>query len=208
MAPDGVMTGDDTRLIGPGRLVVVVGPSGAGKDTLIAAARVRLAGNPAFVFPLRLVTRAASAAEDHLTISDGDFAHAVARGDFAFWWQAHGLKYALPAGIDDDIRAGRTVVCNVSRGVVSALRARYARLVVVLVTAPADILVARLAGRGRTSDGDLAQRLGREAPSPAEFAPDHVIENVGDIAGGAAHLVAAITGARSAPIPQVAADSI
>ena len=38
---------------------------------------VRLAGDPAFVFPLRLVTRAASAAEDHLTISDGDFATAV-----------------------------------------------------------------------------------------------------------------------------------
>ena len=63
MALDGVMTGDDTRLIGPGRLVVVVGPSGAGTDTLIAAARVRLAGNPAFVFPPRLVTPAASAAE-------------------------------------------------------------------------------------------------------------------------------------------------
>ena len=41
-------------------------------------------------------------------------------GDFAFWWEAHGLKYALPAAIDDDIRAGRTVVCNVSRGIVTA----------------------------------------------------------------------------------------
>jgi ribose 1,5-bisphosphokinase len=197
---------NNTRQIGPGRLVVVVGPSGAGKDTLIAEARARLAGDPAFVFPLRLVTRAASAAEDHLTVSDGDFGHAVSRGDFAFWWGAHGLKYALPAGIDDDIRAGRTVVCNVSRGIVSALRLRYAQLVVVLVTAPADVLAARLATRARTSDGDLAQRLGREAPSPA--APDAVIENVGDIADGAAHLVAAITGARPAPIPRVGADSI
>jgi ribose 1,5-bisphosphokinase len=200
--------GDDSRLIGPGRLIVVVGPSGAGKDTLIAEARARLAGDPAFVFPLRIVTRATSAAEDHLTISDGDFAHAVARGDFAFWWEAHSLKYAVPAAIDDDIRAGRTVACNVSRGVVSALRLRYARLVVVLVTAPAEVLARRLAGRGRTSDGDLAQRLGRAAPPQAEFAPDVVIENVGDIGDGAGHLVAAITGARPAPIPQVVADSI
>jgi ribose 1,5-bisphosphokinase len=76
------------------------------------------------------------------------------------------------------------------------------------VTAPADILAARLAGRGRTSDGDLAQRLGRGAPAQAEFAPDAVIENVDDIADSATHLVAAITGARPAAIPQAAAGSI
>jgi len=194
--------------IGPGRLVVVVGPSGAGKDTLIVEARARLAGDPAFVFPLRLVTRAATADEDHLTISHGDFAQAVGRGDFAFWWEAHSLKYALPAAINDDIRASRTVVCNVSRGIVTALRLRYLRLSVVLVTAPAEVLAGRLATRGRTSDGDLGRRLGREAPSPTEFAPDHVIENVGDIADGVARLIAAITAAWPAPLPQVAADSI
>jgi ribose 1,5-bisphosphokinase len=203
----GVMAGGNTGPIGPGRLVVVVGPSGAGKDTLIAQARARLAGDPAFVFPLRVVTRTATAAEDHLTISEGDFRQAANRGEFAFWWEAHGLKYALPAAIDDDIRAGRTVVCNISRGIVSALRLRYARLVVVLVTAPAEVLADRLAGRGRESDGDLGQRLGREAPSQAEFAPDHVIENVGDINDGTARLVAAITAARRTPIPQVAANS-
>jgi ribose 1,5-bisphosphokinase len=204
----GIMAGEDSARIGPGRLVVVVGPSGAGKDTLIAEARARLTRDPAFVFPLRLVTRTASAAEDHVTISDSDFAPAAGRGDFAFWWEAHGLKYALPAAIDDDIRAGRTVVCNVSRGIVTVLRQRYVRLVVVLVTAPAEVLAGRLAGRGRTSDGDLAQRLGRGAPPPAELAPDHTIENVGDVADGAARLTAAITAGRQAPIPQVAANSL
>jgi ribose 1,5-bisphosphokinase len=201
------MADGDTRPIGPGRLVVVVGPSGAGKDTLIAEARAQLVGDPVFVFPLRLVTRTVSAAEDHLPISEGDFAGAVSRCEFAFWWEAHGLKYALPAALDADIRAGRTVVCNVSRSIISTLRLRYARLVVVLVTAPADVLAARLAGRGRSSDGNLAQRLSRGAPPPAELAPDHVIENVGDIAESAARLVAAITGECLAPIPQVAADS-
>jgi ribose 1,5-bisphosphokinase len=148
--------GAGTGQVGPGRLVVVVGPSGAGKDTLIACARGRLAGDPVIVFPLRIVTRAASAAEDHRTISDRDFATAAEAGAFAFWWEAHGLKYALPAGIDDDVRAGRTVVCNVSRGIVAALRRRYACLDVVLVTAPAEVLAARLAARGRASNGDIA----------------------------------------------------
>jgi ribose 1,5-bisphosphokinase len=204
----GRIANGDADPIGPGRLVVVVGPSGAGKDTLIAAARARLAGNASFVFPLRLVTRTATAAEDHLTILDGDFTHGVSRGEFAFWWEAHGLKYALPAALDTDLRAGRTVVCNVSRGIIPKLRLRYRQLVVVLVTAPAEVLAARLAGRGRTSDGDLAQRLGRAAPSEAAFAPNHTIENVGAITEGAGHLLAAITGAHPTPTPQVAANSL
>jgi ribose 1,5-bisphosphokinase len=204
----GPMGGGDTDPIGPGRLVAVVGPSGAGKDTLLAEARARLASDPAYVFPLRVVTRAASVAEDHLTISEADFAPAISRGDFAFWWDAHGLKYALPAGVDADIRTGRTVVCNVSRGIVAALRLRYARLVVVLVTAPADVLAGRLATRGRASDGAPAQRLGRAAPAPSELAPDHVIENVGDIADGAACLIAAIIGAQKARVPLGAIESI
>ncbi len=63
-----------------------------------------------------------------------------------------------------------------------------------LVTAPAEVLATRLAARGRASDGDIAQRIGRPAPPDAELSPDHVIENVGDIENGAASLVAAIIG--------------
>jgi ribose 1,5-bisphosphokinase len=189
------MTVAGTGQIGPGRLVVVVGPSGAGKDTLLAGARARLGGDPMIVFPRRIVTRATSAAEDHHTISGRDFATAAEEGAFAFWWEAHALKYALPAAIDDDIRAGRTVVCNVSRGIVGQLRRRYARLGVVLVTAPTAVLTTRLAARGRASDGDIAQRIGRAAPPDAELSPDHVIENVGDLERGTASLVAAISGA-------------
>jgi len=67
----------------------------------------------------------------------------------------------LAAAIDDDIRAGRTVVANVSRGVVEAMRRAYADVVVVLITAPAEILAERLAARARSSDGELTDRLGR-----------------------------------------------
>jgi ribose 1,5-bisphosphokinase len=190
-----VMAGDaGAALIGPGALVAVVGPSGAGKDTLLARARARLEGDPLVVFPPRLVTRMTSAAEDHITLSEHDFAQAVANGGLAFWWEAHGLKYALPIGLDDHIRAGRTVVCNVSRGIIRALRQRYARLAVVLITAPPDILAARLAARGRASDGDLALRIARQAPPDEELAPDLVIENIDDIERSAASLLAAIRG--------------
>lgn len=163
-------------MIGPGRLMLVVGPSGAGKDTLIAGARAACADDPAVVFPRRVVTRPSSAAEDHDTVTAGVFARRVIDGGFALWWDAHGHRYGIPWTVDDDIRAGRTVVCNVSRTVTGEARGRYARVVVVLVTAPPEVLAARLAARARASDGDVATRVARAAGLDPDA--DVVIQNV------------------------------
>jgi ribose 1,5-bisphosphokinase len=174
--------------IGPGALVVVVGPSGAGKDTLIALARTQCADDARIVFPRRIVTRPPSTAEDHDSATPAQFDAASGQGAYAFWWEAHGLQYALPAAIDSDLRAGMTVACNVSRGVIRQLRARYARLTVVLVTAPKDVLLARLAARGRERSGDVAERLDRAEAAVEDFRPDIVIENIGDPDLGASRL--------------------
>jgi ribose 1,5-bisphosphokinase len=178
--------------IGPGVLVVVVGPSGAGKDTLIGLARTLCSDDPRIVFPRRIVTRLASAAEDHDTVTSVEFVAAIGQGAFAFWWEAHGLKYALPVGIDAELRSGNTVVCNVSRAVVASLRARYANLTVVLVTAPKEVLLARLAARGRESGGDVAGRVDRAAAAVDDLKPDTLIENIGDPEIGAGHLAAVL----------------
>ncbi len=178
-------------MIGPGRLILVVGPSGAGKDTIIDGAKVACAGNPGIVFPRRIVTRKASSAEDHDTLDDATFYRVVQNGGLAFWWQAHGLKYGLPAQIDDDIRAGRTVICNVSRGIVAELRARYTHVDVVLVTAPVAILAARLAVRARGSDGSLEQRLKR-SDAFAVFRANHTITNDGSQTDAVRHLLSII----------------
>jgi ribose 1,5-bisphosphokinase len=191
--PDGSV---EPSWIGPGRLVVVVGPSGAGKDTLLRLARDDFGGNASVLFPRRVVTRAPSPAEDNEFISEAAFAAAAAAGRFAFCWEAHGLKYAFGAAINDHIRAGKIVICNVSRSVIAQLRRRYANLYVVLVTAPPDALAARLAARGRAADGTIEARLGRAAPALGDLAPDLVIENVGDPKAGAAQLTAAIGGCR------------
>ncbi len=178
--------------IGPGMLVVVVGPSGAGKDTLIGLARALCADNPRIVFPRRIVTRPSSNAEEHESVSTSEFDVAIERGDYAFWWQAHGLKYALSAAIEADMRAGRTVACNVSRAVVSQLRERYAHVTAVLVTAPKEMLLARLAARGRESASDLAERIDHAAPVIEALRPDIVIENIGDPHDGASRLAAVL----------------
>jgi ribose 1,5-bisphosphokinase len=178
--------------IGPGALVVVVGPSGAGKDTLIGLAHTLCADDPRILFPLRIVTRQPSAAEHHDSIAPVAFDDAIGQGAFAFWWEAHGLKYALPATIDAQITRGHTVVCNVSRGILSAVRSRYAHVTVVLVTAPQEVLAARLGARGREGGGAVTERIARAAPDIEDLAPDVVIENIGDPHDGAQHLAAVL----------------
>jgi ribose 1,5-bisphosphokinase len=184
--------GEPPPMIGPGRLVVVVGPSGAGKDTLLRLACDHFRGDAGIVFPRRIVTRAPSPDEDNEALSKADFTAAAVAGRFAFSWSAHGLEYALGASVDDHLRCGRTAVCNVSRSIVGALRRRYAALHVVLVTAPPDLLEARLAARGRTSDGAIGARIAHAAPPQRDLAPDLVIENVGHPNAGAMQLIAAI----------------
>jgi len=129
-----------------------------------------------------------SASEDNDTVAAADFKHAAADGAFAVWWEAHGNGYGIPSSIDDDIRRGRTVVCNVSRTIVAAARLRYAQVAVVLVTAPVKVLKARLATRGRASDGTIDERVKRsEEMQPCEA--DFVIGNTGWLEIGVYRLV-------------------
>ena len=172
--------------------MLVVGPSGAGKDTLIARARAACHDDAGVVFPRRTVTRPPSLSEDNEFMPEAAFEHAAASGAFAFWWRAHGHLYGIPLAIDFDLEAGRTVVCNVSRTVVAAVRRRYANVVAVLVTAPPDVLGARLAARDRTSDGRIADRMKRADIASDHFRPDVVIDNVGEPEGGAPTLLDAV----------------
>ncbi|MGD0634959.1 MAG: phosphonate metabolism protein/1,5-bisphosphokinase (PRPP-forming) PhnN [Beijerinckiaceae bacterium] len=188
------------RPIGPGRFILVVGPSGAGKDTLIRLAQAASEGNANIVFPQRIVTRDASLSENNSPMSPGQFFAARARGDFAVQWEAHGLHYGLPRSIIDEIRAGRTVVANVSRTIIESVRHVFANVTVILVTAPPDVLAGRVAVRARASDGPLAARLRRDIPSAA---PDHIINNTGGVEEHASELLHAIEdrGARAESKP-------
>ncbi|WP_234683342.1 phosphonate metabolism protein/1,5-bisphosphokinase (PRPP-forming) PhnN [Bradyrhizobium monzae] len=177
--------------IGPGRLVLVVGPSGAGKDTLLRLAQAACADDHDVVFPRRVVTRASSADEDNIAVSPDEFARARAHGDFAVHWDAHGHSYALPLEINDDIRTGRAVVANVSRTVIAALRGTYANVVVVAITAPPDVLAQRLAARKRNTDGNLADRLARSVDDKSAHA-DVTILNSGSAEYHSRQLVRAI----------------
>jgi ribose 1,5-bisphosphokinase len=186
--------------IGPGRLVLIVGPSGAGKDTLIGIARRRCVDNPRVTFPRRVVTRPSSEFEDNLAMSPAAFEAAQGQGAFALHWQAHGHAYGVPRQIDDDIRGGKTVVVNVSRTIIADARRRYRNVTAVLITAPADVLAARLAARSRASDGSIGERIQR-ATLQETAVPDVVVSNVGAADDHGRELAEVILGKRLATKP-------
>jgi ribose 1,5-bisphosphokinase len=186
------------RIMIRGTLLCVIGPSGAGKDTLIGEARRRLAGDPGVHFARRIVTRPSSPAEDHDSLDEGTFERSRAGGRFALSWRAHGLGYALPASILPPLHQGACVVSNVSRLVVADAQRRFPAVRVALVTAPSDVLAARLAARGREEPDVVAARLAREVAVVAGLDPDLTIINVGSIDAKADELVSFIRTLRRA----------
>jgi len=158
-----------------GRLFAVVGPSGVGKDTLLAG--VCGADGPHWV--RRVVTRAeASGGEPFEGVSCAEFATCEALGEFALTWRAHGLSYAIPRRELAPLGEGRDVVFNGSRAALERAMAAFPGLAVIHVTAPAAVLAARLKGRGRESAGQIAARLARAVEAIPARLP--VIEIVND----------------------------
>ncbi len=145
-----------------GTLVLVVGPSGAGKDSVLNGARSVLAGDDRFVFARRIITRPPDeGGEDNIEVSTEAFAAAKADGAFSLSWRAHGLDYAIPQTIEDDLRVRRCVVASVSRSVIESARAGYVRLCVINITAPLEVLAERIARRGREDAASIRERLAR-----------------------------------------------
>lgn len=188
MSDTATLLASSADLIGPGRLVLVVGPSGAGKDTLIGLVQAACADD-SIVFPQRVVTREASSFENNEAVSPMLFGQMLAHGDFAFQWEAHGLRYGVPSSIVDDVKAGRAVIVNASRTIIEFARRSYANVTVVSVTAPPDVLAKRLAARARPSDGQIDDRLRRTVVAAV---PDVIINNVGLAEDHAAELLSAI----------------
>ncbi len=172
-----------------GILVLVVGPSGAGKDTLLAGARQALAGDARFIFARREVTRAADpGGEDHIPLTHEQFA--ASRATYALAWETHGLGYGIAGSIAADLAAGRVVVASVSRTVVAEAAARFAVLVLEITASP-EVLAARLAARGREGAADQASRLARRVALPPGITSVRIV-NDATVGEGVAAVLAAL----------------
>ena len=173
-------------------IFAVVGPSGAGKDTLIAGA---LEQRPDLRLARRVITRPTEAGgEDFEGVTPEAFAARKARGAFALDWEAHGLRYGIP---HDQLQGG-DVIFNGSRAALPAAQAAFPELRVILVTASAPVLATRLAARGRESEADIRERLGRASFDLPPGTRATVVANDGAVEDGVARLLAALQPDRAA----------
>lgn len=138
----------ERALGGPGRLVLMVGHSGAGKDTLIAAAREQFSGVPNVIFPRRVITRPCEAGQEfHHSVTQPEFHALRGHGAFCLHWQAQGLWYGVPSTALRHIAAGRTVVVKVSHSVAEHAMSHFRNVDIIDVMAPRDDLLTRLTTR-------------------------------------------------------------
>ncbi len=158
-----------------GRLFLIVGPSGAGKDTVIAQAMAWLAPEDDVILARRIITRPLhpGGAESHVPVTPAAFARLRAAGAFALDWDSHGLSYGLGVELRSWLAAGMTVIANGSRAALPAARAAFGpALIATEITARPETLAARLAARGRETAADIAARLSRTdslPPAPVDL---------------------------------------
>ncbi|HCS60220.1 MAG TPA: phosphonate metabolism protein/1,5-bisphosphokinase (PRPP-forming) PhnN [Microbacterium sp.] len=168
-----------------GALVAVVGPSGSGKDAVIDCARAHFEDDARLVFPQRVITRPAGAGEDHIPVSEAEFAGLEDAGDFAVHWDAHGLRYGVPRHVADAVEQGCVAVVNVSRAAMAGLDATFSNVHVVRVTVAEEVRRARILSRGRETSDDALARLNRPDPAPGhpvalEIVNDRALTDAGD----------------------------
>ncbi|MBW8448089.1 MAG: phosphonate metabolism protein/1,5-bisphosphokinase (PRPP-forming) PhnN [Arenimonas sp.] len=186
-------TGRLRRQGSTGTMVAVVGPSGAGKDSLIHLAMQHFANRPDVHFVQRVITRPTdSGGEQHRGVSPAEFEAMREQGAFAVDWDAHGLSYGIPASVHEKLALGHLVVANGSRSALPHWAKAFSSLLVINVTASPEVLAERLVARGRESREEILERLKRGSLTVEGDYDVVTIDNSGALAEAGAKLIATL----------------
>jgi ribose 1,5-bisphosphokinase len=147
------------------RLVYVIGPSGAGKDSVLQCLRQVWPVAEAVHWSRRTITRPVQAGgEQHEAVDVPAFEHLCQSNAFAMQWHANGLCYGVRHEELRPLQLGRWVFVNGSRAWLPQLLQQWPQATVVHIGAAHEVLARRLAARGRESVEAVTARLARQVP--------------------------------------------
>jgi ribose 1,5-bisphosphokinase len=171
-----------------GRLFLVVGNSGSGKDALLAETLRRWPDSARPLrCPRRYITRPAHASEPFISITADEFENLKRRGQFCMSWHVYGTDYGVPAALLDWLEQGQHVIVNVSRQIIGRVRKEIPDARVIFVKVPFEITRRRMQARSRESESEpsFQQRLQRARDNPRLAEADVVIDNSGPLEAAA-----------------------
>ncbi len=166
----------------PGILVLVVGNSGSGKDSIISEVVKRFPTNLKEIhLTKRYITRPPSETEDNISVSTQIFKEMSLQKKFALEWHIYDLDYGVPIDIEDWLKKGHPVIVNVSRTIVKKARGIYHNILVVFIKVPFVITLKRVKERARESGKLLQERIHRAKDNQTFPDADFIVDNSGDL---------------------------
>jgi guanylate kinase len=183
-----------------GFLLVITGPSGAGKGTLVERL---VSARPFCVFAISSTTRPRRDSEvdgvQYEFVPREEFDRRIAAGYFLEWAEVHGKRYGTPARfVDDQVRAGRVVVLDVDvQGGASVRKARADAVSVFVYPPSLDALRQRLLRRAADLPEVIEHRLGNAPGEMAQYVDyDYLVMN-DDLDQAVSRLVAIVDAERA-----------
>jgi len=166
----------------PGKLVLVVGNSGSGKDSIISGVVQRYPPNLKEIhLTQRYITRPSSETEDNIVVTPEIFKEMSHQKKFALEWHIYDLDYGIPIDIDDWLKKGHPVIVNVSRTIVKKARSIYRNVLVVFISVPFDITLKRVKERARESGKLLQERIQRAKENQTFPEANFIVDNSGEL---------------------------
>lgn len=145
------------------RLVFLIGPSGAGKDSVLHGLRADWQLPEPACFAQRTITRPVKPNdEQHEAVDMARFEEMLHAQIFAMHWQANGLSYGVRMSELMPLNTGHWVFVNGSRAYLPDLLIAWPQATVVHIGAAREVLAQRLAQRGRETEDAVLTRLSRK----------------------------------------------